>query len=1178
MPEDANEDDELELDFSKVTKFFKGKKKHKKEQSKEEKEEGLLEEKKEEESIKAERKEGKKEDKREDEEDEVEPEREEEKEKKDDDEISFDLSKLKTFFKRPFKHGRKEHAKKEEKGDEEFAFDMAAAAKFLKKYGIFLLILIPLFYTIAVRMPSASASYTDDWAKTSVDNYYRSQIEAQVSQQYPNLPSSNKAALVSDQFQQFLKENKDQVSQQIEGTSQYFKSFFQDPEGKPYMPDIDPYYWYRYANNILEHGYPGDIKKEVNGVESDWDNHQLAPTGRKILMTDMFHSYFLAYFYKFMHAFNPALNLMQSMMYYPVFISVLVVVFVYLIARRVSGDFGGFFAALMCGVNLAFLNRTIFGHADSDAWVIFFPVLITWLFLEAFSSKNRKLILLFSGLSGIFVGIYSLAWGGWWYIFDFLLASLGLYGIYYLILHRDELFSKPLSILKRPELQNLILIALTFFVVSGIFVTLFVGSRSFFMSPISYLGFTQIKAPVLSAPWPNVLTTVAELNEGSVDSIIGNLGGLFLFYIGLIGIAISMTSRKINTKDAIFLCLSLIWFGMALWLRNYGLFLFFALLSIPVIARCVWSFMEKDTEINIKYAILLFIWFIGTFYASTKGIRFSLLLVPAFSIAFGIALGRMLQQLSDFVSREFHIDKLIIGSVMFVLFLMPVFVMPVPGSDTSPCPWYLGAAFGSQGMACTSYKVSNRDVPIINDAWYNALKEIQKNSEENAIITSWWDFGHHFKALADRPVTFDGTTQDLPQAHWVGKSLLTDNEDQAIGILRMLDCGGYESYNELKKIKNDSLEPIEILYAIIVMDEDHARTALTRDYGLTNEQAQNILEYTHCSPPQGFYITSSDMIGKSGVWAHFGSWDFTRADIWYTTQGMDKQSSLDYMMQMHNYSQEKAEQTYYEIQALADEKEANTWIAGWPGYSSELDSCNVAGSIVTCANGLEVNLDGMDAYFPNTQQGLVKPVSLVYATKDGVFEKQLNGSVPYSVALVPIGESYKSILMSPELADSMFTRLFFFEGHGLRHFKLLTHQKSIVQEDIYVWSINWTGSEPNVMPAFVEKDTVADGDSVEVYYIGYFENNTVFDSSIQNWQDLNITPESDFDAFTNSPLPFTLGQNQVIPGFEQAIIGVKLGKEKTAEIPPEKAYGTDPEAHPLGNKTLFFKIRVVGIK
>lgn len=38
-------------------------------------------------------------------------------------------------------------------------------------------------------------------------------------------------------------------------------------------------------------------------------------------------------------------------------------------------------------------------------------------------------------------------------------------------------------------------------------------------------------------------------------------------------------------------------------------------------------------------------------------------------------------------------------------------------------------------------------------------------------------------------------------------------------------------------------------------------------------------------------------------------------------------------------------------------------------------------------------------------------------------------------------------------------------------------------------------------------------------------------------------------------MEFTIGEGEIIPGFEQAVIGMEPGETKTARIPPEEAYG-----------------------
>jgi|GEM_PF-1264260 len=91
--------------------------------------------------------------------------------------------------------------------------------------------------------------------------------------------------------------------------------------------------------------------------------------------------------------------------------------------------------------------------------------------------------------------------------------------------------------------------------------------------------------------------------------------------------------------------------------------------------------------------------------------------------------------------------------------------------------------------------------------------------------------------------------------------------------------------------------------------------------------------------------------------------------------------------------------------------------------------------------------------------------------------------------------------------------------------------------------------------------TVAKGDLVSVDYTGTFDNGTVFDSSVGR-----------------TPLKFTAGVGQVIPGFDNAVIGMKVGDEKDVHIEPEDAYGTDPAEHPLGGQALNFKIKLVKIE
>lgn len=65
-----------------------------------------------------------------------------------------------------------------------------------------------------------------------------------------------------------------------------------------------------------------------------------------------------------------------------------------------------------------------------------------------------------------------------------------------------------------------------------------------------------------------------------------------------------------------------------------------------------------------------------------------------------------------------------------------------------------------------------------------------------------------------------------------------------------------------------------------------------------------------------------------------------------------------------------------------------------------------------------------------------------------------------------------------------------------------------------------------------------EGDTVTVHYEAKLEDGTVFNSSANG-----------------KPLQFTVGEGRVIPGFEQAVIGMSPGESKTEKVPADKAFG-----------------------
>ncbi len=100
------------------------------------------------------------------------------------------------------------------------------------------------------------------------------------------------------------------------------------------------------------------------------------------------------------------------------------------------------------------------------------------------------------------------------------------------------------------------------------------------------------------------------------------------------------------------------------------------------------------------------------------------------------------------------------------------------------------------------------------------------------------------------------------------------------------------------------------------------------------------------------------------------------------------------------------------------------------------------------------------------------------------------------------------------------------------------------------------------------------GDSVSVHYVGKFPGGRAFDTSMKSEAIKSglYSPARDY-----KPLQVVLGAHQVIQGFEEALLGMKVNETKEITIPPEKAYGRQGR-HPMAGKTLQFRLLLTNIR
>lgn len=95
-------------------------------------------------------------------------------------------------------------------------------------------------------------------------------------------------------------------------------------------------------------------------------------------------------------------------------------------------------------------------------------------------------------------------------------------------------------------------------------------------------------------------------------------------------------------------------------------------------------------------------------------------------------------------------------------------------------------------------------------------------------------------------------------------------------------------------------------------------------------------------------------------------------------------------------------------------------------------------------------------------------------------------------------------------------------------------------------------------------EVAKEGSHVRVHYTGWLTNGKKFDSSV--------------DAGT--PFTFTIGNGEVIKGWDEGVTGMKVGGKRQLRIPPELGYGANgtPGGEIPANATLIFDIQLLGVQ
>ncbi len=158
-----------------------------------------------------------------------------------------------------------------------------------------------------------------------------------------------------------------------------------------------------------------------------------------------------------------------------------------------------------------------------------------------------------------------------------------------------------------------------------------------------------------------------------------------------------------------------------------------------------------------------------------------------------------------------------------------------------------------------------------------------------------------------------------------------------------------------------------------------------------------------------------------------------------------------------------------------------------------------------------------------------------------LFLLRLDAAPGVDVALEPTTQSANVILVADdERQDQQMLA-----GALAESFNGMDTQQKVVADDVKIGG----GAE------------VVEGSTVRVHYVGRLSNGQEFDNS----------------ETRGTPFEFTVGAGRVIAGWEEGLIGMKVGGERTLVIPPQFGYGAQAVGPIPPNSTLLFTIKLLEV-
>ncbi len=336
--------------------------------------------------------------------------------------------------------------------------------------------------------------------------------------------------------------------------------------------------------------------------------------------------------------------------------------------------------------------------------------------------------------------------------------------------------------------------------------------------------------------------------------------------------------------------------------------------------------------------------------------------------------------------------------------------------------------------------------PIYNQTWNKILTNIKNNTPQDSIVTSWWSPGHFITSMADRKVSWDGATQNVPRAYWISQLFITPSENMTLGILRMLNGSGNQAVDYLTDSGMDLSSAVNLIKSTLPLKRSNGLRVYEQH--LSKERAAHIINLTHSQHiAPSYLLLYNHMIEQALALEFIGLWDFSKAE-----------------MVSNLIRSNKVEINSKWLKRATPENVKLLWsLAGKPSsYQAPANVIRKSGDILIFSNGVIWNSTTKEVVLKSPKYGQGHPRAAYYEQSNELVINKYNDSNSEMYVYIlkydaTVGDVYQSVILSKRMAESVMMRLYYFNGLGMNYIEAFDQSINLAnQTTLKAFEINWS--------------------------------------------------------------------------------------------------------------------------